>query len=108
MGKAFRLTRWKRFTTLYLPAIFPFLVTGWVTATGGAWNASIITEFVSGDGRTFATFGLGSELQLATAAGSIPLITASSLLMAGLVVLFNRLVWLPLYRMAETRYTLDR
>jgi NitT/TauT family transport system permease protein len=108
MGKAFRLTRWKRFTTLYLPAIFPFLVTGWVTATGGAWNASIITEFVSGDGRTFATFGLGSELQLATAAGSIPLITASSLLMAGLVVLFNRLVWLPLYRMAETRFTLDR
>jgi NitT/TauT family transport system permease protein len=108
MGKAFRLTRWKRFTTLYLPAIFPFLVTGWVTATGGAWNASIITEFVSGDGRSFATFGLGSELQLATAAGSIPLITASSLLMAGLVVLFNRLVWLPLYRMAETRYTLDR
>ncbi|MBK8725235.1 MAG: ABC transporter permease subunit [Holophagaceae bacterium] len=108
MGKAFRLTRWKRFTTLYFPAIFPFLVTGWVTATGGAWNASIITEFVSGDGKTFATFGLGSELQLATAAGSIPLITASSLLMAGLVVLFNRLVWLPLYRMAETRYTLDR
>jgi NitT/TauT family transport system permease protein len=108
MGKAFRLTRWKRFTTLYFPAIFPFLVTGWVTATGGAWNASIITEFVSGDGRTFATFGLGSELQLATAAGSIPLITASSLLMAGLVVLFNRIVWLPLYRMAETRYTLDR
>jgi NitT/TauT family transport system permease protein len=108
MGKAFRLTRWKRFTALYFPAIFPFLVTGWVTATGGAWNASIITEFVSGDGRTFSTFGLGSELQLATAAGSIPLITASSLLMAGLVVLFNRLVWLPLYRMAETRYTLDR
>ena len=63
---------------------------------------------VSGDGRTFSTFGLGSELQLATAAGSIPLITASSLLMAGIVVLFNRLVWLPLYRMAETRYTLDR
>lgn len=108
MGRAFRLTRWKRFTTLYFPAIFPFLVTGWVTATGGAWNASIITEFVSGDGRTFSTFGLGSELQLATAAGSIPLITASSLLMAGIVVLFNRLVWLPLYRMAETRYTLDR
>jgi NitT/TauT family transport system permease protein len=108
MGKAFRLTRWKRFTTLYFPAVFPFLVTGWVTATGGAWNASIITEFVSGDGGTFSTFGLGSELQLATAAGSIPLIAASSLLMAGLVVLFNRLVWLPLYRMAETRYTLDR
>ncbi|MBL0311191.1 MAG: ABC transporter permease subunit [Holophagaceae bacterium] len=108
MGKAFRLTRWKRFTTLYFPAIFPFLVTGWVTATGGAWNASIITEFVSGEGKTYSTFGLGSQLQLATEAHSIPLIAASSLLMAVLVVLFNRIVWLPLYRMAETRYTLDR
>ncbi len=108
MGKAFRLTRWKRFTTLYFPAIFPFMVTGWVTATGGAWNASILTEFVSGQGHTYSTFGLGSQLQLATEAHSIPLIAASSLLMAGLVVLFNRIVWLPLYRMAETRYTLDR
>ena len=108
MGKAFRLTRWKRFTTLYFPAIFPFMVTGWVTATGGAWNASILTEFVSGEGRTYSTFGLGSQLQLATEAHSIPLIAASSLLMAGIVVLFNRIVWLPLYRMAETRYTLDR
>jgi len=108
MGKAFRLTRWKRFTTLYFPAIFPFMVTGWVTATGGAWNASILTEFVSGEGHTYSTFGLGSQLQLATEAHSIPLIAASSLLMAGIVVLFNRIVWLPLYRMAETRFTLDR
>ncbi len=108
MGKAFRLTRWKRFTTLYFPALFPFMVTGWVTATGGAWNASILTEFVSGQARTYSTFGLGSQLQLATEAHSIPLIAASSLLMAALVVLFNRIVWLPLYRMAETRYTLDR
>lgn len=109
MGKAFRLTRWKRFTTLYFPAIFPFLVTGWVTATGGAWNASIATEWVTADhGNVFSTFGLGAELQRATMAQNIPLITASSLLMAGLVVLFNRLVWVPLYRMAETRFTLDR
>ncbi|HET8714924.1 MAG TPA: ABC transporter permease subunit [Holophagaceae bacterium] len=107
MGRAFRLNRWGRFKTLYLPAIFPFLVTGWVTATGGAWNASIITEFVSGGGHTYATFGLGSELQLATSANNLPMVAASSLLMAGLVVLFNRLVWVPLYRMAEQRYTLE-
>ena len=107
MGKAFRMTRWGRFKTLYLPAIFPFLVTGWVTATGGAWNASIVTEFVSGSGHTFLTFGLGSELRLATSANDLPMIAASSLLMAGLVVLFNRLVWVPLYRMAEQRYNLE-
>jgi NitT/TauT family transport system permease protein len=79
-----------------------------VTATGGAWNASIVTEWVaSGQGGAYFTFGLGSELQLATNAQNIPLIAASSLLMAGLVVLLNRLVWVPLYRMAETKYTLE-
>lgn len=107
MGKAFRVTRWGRFKTLYLPAIFPFLVTGWVTATGAAWNASIVTEFISGGGNTYLTFGLGSELQLATSANNLPMVAASSLLMAGLVVLFNRLVWVPLYRVAEQRYTLE-
>lgn len=107
MGKAFRITRWGRFKTLYLPAIFPFLVTGWVTATGAAWNASIVTEFISGGGNTYLTFGLGSELQLATSANNLPMVAASSLLMAGLVVLFNRLVWVPLYRVAEQRYTLE-
>lgn len=107
MGKAFRITRWGRFKTLYLPAIFPFLVTGWVTATGAAWNASIVTEFISGGGNTYLTFGLGSELQLATSANNLPMVAATSLLMAGLVVLFNRLVWVPLYRVAEQRYTLE-
>ncbi len=106
--RAYRLSLWRRCWTLYFPAVFPFLVTGWVTATGGAWNASIVTEIVTAKHQTLRTFGLGSEVVLATDQGSMPHLAASALLMAGIVVLFNRLVWGPLYRLAETRYALNR
>jgi NitT/TauT family transport system permease protein len=105
---AYRMSLWKRCWNLYFPAVFPFLVTGWVTATGGAWNASIITEIVTTRQHTLRTFGLGAEVVLATEQGSMPHLAASALLMAALVVLFNRLVWVPLYRLAETRYALNR
>jgi NitT/TauT family transport system permease protein len=105
---AYRMSLWKRCWNLYFPAVFPFLVTGWVTATGGAWNASIITEIVTTKQHTLRTFGLGAEVVLATEQGSMPHLAASALLMAALVVLFNRLVWVPLYRLAETRYALNR
>ncbi len=107
-SRAYRLSLWRRCWTLYFPAVFPFLVTGWVTATGGAWNASIVTEIVSAKHQTLRTFGLGSEVVLATDRGSMPDLAASALLMALIVVLFNRLVWGPLYRLAETRYALNR
>ncbi|MDP1833209.1 MAG: ABC transporter permease subunit [Geothrix sp.] len=107
-SRAYRLSLWRRCWTLYFPAVFPFLVTGWVTATGGAWNASIITEIVTAKHQTLRTFGLGAEVVMATDQGSMPHLAASALLMAGIVVLFNRLVWGPLYRLAETRYALNR
>ena len=97
-------TAWR----LYLPAIFPFLVTGWVTATGGAWNASIVTEIVQFQSRTIQTFGLGAIVTRSADLGNIPLLAASALLMAVLVVLFNRLVWGNLYRLAEDRYSITR
>jgi NitT/TauT family transport system permease protein len=107
-SRAYRMSLWMRCKTLYFPAVFPFLVTGWVTATGGAWNASIVTEIVTAKHETLRTFGLGAEVVLATEQGSMPHLAASALLMAVLVVLFNRLVWVPLYRLAETRYALNR
>lgn len=107
-ARAYRLSLWRRCWTLYFPAVFPFLVTGWVTATGGAWNASIVTEIVTAKHQTLRTFGLGAEVVLATDQGSMPHLAASALLMAGIVVLFNRLVWGPLYRLAESRYALNR
>jgi len=107
-AKAYRFGLWKTAWKLYFPAIFPFLVTGWVTATGGAWNASIITEIVQFRGQTFTTFGLGAIVTQSADEGNIPLLAASAILMAVMVVLFNRLVWAPLYRLAETRYSLNR
>lgn len=105
--RSYRLSVWKRCWALYFPAIFPFLVTGWVTATGGAWNASILTEWVEAKPEALSTFGLGAEIVHA-AGQNMPLLAAASLLMAAIVVLFNRLVWGPLYRLAETRYTVNR
>jgi len=107
-ARAYRFGIWKTAWKLYLPAIFPFLVTGWVTATGGAWNVSIITEIVQVRGQTFTTFGLGAIVTQSADAGNIPLLAASAILMALMVVFFNRLVWAPLYRLAETRYALNR
>lgn len=105
--RSYRVGLWGRCWGLYFPSIFPFLVTGWVTATGGAWNASILTEWVEAKPEALSTFGLGAEIVQA-AGKNMPLLAAASLLMAGIVVLFNRLVWGPLYRIAEDRYTLSR
>jgi NitT/TauT family transport system permease protein len=105
--KSYGLTVWQRCKALYFPAVFPFLVTGWVTATGGAWNASIVTEWVEAKPEALSTFGLGAEVVHA-AGQDMALLAAASLLMAAIVVAFNRLVWGPLYKLAETRYTLDR
>jgi NitT/TauT family transport system permease protein len=105
---AFRLRGWRRWRTLELPAVFPYLVTGLVTAAGGAWNASIVAELVHFRGRTLATTGLGALITEATAAGDFSLLAAGVLTMALAVVGLNRLGWRRLYRLAETRYALAR
>jgi NitT/TauT family transport system permease protein len=107
-AEAYRMGLFRRLRSLYLPAIFPYLVTGWVTATGGAWNASIVAEIAQIRGHAHVAFGLGAQVALATDARNMPLLAASALLMAALVVLFNRLVWAPLYRLAEERFALNR
>jgi NitT/TauT family transport system permease protein len=96
-------TRWRR---LYLPCVFPSLVTGLVTAAGGAWNAAIVSEYVvTADGVQIA-FGLGSLINQATIAGDFSLLAASVATMTGGVVTVNRYVWKPLWRLAEQRYRL--
>ncbi len=102
----FEVTGWRRWRTVILPAIFPFLVTGLITASGGAWNASIVSELVQFHGATLQTFGLGAVIAAAAEAGNYPLLLAGTLLMATVVVLLNRLVWRRLYYLAERRYRL--
>ncbi len=97
------MQRWK---TVILPGIFPYLVTGLVTASGGAWNASIIAEYFHLHGQTLATIGLGAQINHATDHGEFPILLLATIIMAIMVVTINRLVWRPLYRLAETKYRL--
>ena len=99
-----RLERWR---TLYLPALFPYIVTGAITASGGAWNASIVAEHVEFAGRTHAVTGIGAIITSATSAGNYPLLLAATLSMILAVVAINRLLWRRLYRVAEERYRLE-
>lgn len=105
-AKVYRLPRWQRWQTLILPGIFPYLITGIVTAVGGAWNASIVSEYVTFQQRTLSTPGLGSIIAQATASGNFSLLLAATGVMSLLVVLTNRLVWHPLYRLAQEKYQL--
>ena len=107
-SEVYRVAGRGRWTTLYLPSIFPFLVTGLITAAGGAWNASIVAEILLYKGKTLATFGLGSLITRATHDGDFPLLTAGVLTMSLALVLLNRTVWRRLYRLAETRFALNR
>src|SRR5216683_3011653 len=100
---------WRKWRTLILPAIFPYLITGLLTASGGAWNASIVSEYVQFNNHIVSTFGLGSSIAsaaAATPAPNFPVLLAATLLMAAFVVILNRLVWKRLYGLAERRYTL--
>jgi len=97
--------RWRK---LFLPAVFPYLVTGLVTAAGGAWNASIVAETLVSGGRTLETFGLGSLITKATREANFPLLAAGVLTMSFALVLINRTVWRRLSRLAETKYALNR
>jgi NitT/TauT family transport system permease protein len=96
--------RWRR---LILPAIFPYYITGAITAAGGAWNASIVAEVVSWGNTTLTATGLGAYISEYTTKGDFPHIALSISMMCLLVLTFNRLVWRPLYAIAETRFTLD-
>jgi len=103
----FRLRGIERWKKLILPGIFPYLVTGMVTASGGAWNASIVAEYFHFQSHIYTTTGLGATISQATDAGNFDLLLAATMMMAATVVTINRLVWRKLYALAETRYRLE-
>jgi NitT/TauT family transport system permease protein len=100
------LSRWQTWRTLWLPGIFPALTTGWITAAGGAWNTSIVAEYVQYQGKTHTATGLGAFIQNATEQGHFPQLAAAVLAMAIFVVTFNRLVWKRLSALAQQRFQL--
>jgi len=98
------LRKWK---VLILPSIFPYLVTGLITATGGAWNASIVSEYVIFGGEVQKTLGLGSLISESSASGNFSMLFASTLLMSLIVVTLNRFVWKRMFLLAEEKFRLD-
>ncbi|HEX7192704.1 MAG TPA: ABC transporter permease subunit [Thermoanaerobaculia bacterium] len=105
---SYRLNLKQRFASLYLPGVFPYLVTGWVTAAGGAWNASIVAEIMNFNGQLLTTNGLGAQISQAAERADFPHLAAGVTVMAIVVVLFNRTVWKRLYRITEERFSLSK
>jgi NitT/TauT family transport system permease protein len=107
-ARLFRMGTVQRLRALYLPAVFPYLVTGWVTAAGGAWNASVVSEYVCFRGETLVAAGLGARISMAAASGDLAVLAAAVSTMAAMVAVFNRLVWRRLDGLAERRFALAR
>lgn len=101
------LATFDRWRYLILPALFPYLVTGGITASGGAWNASIVAEYVTFGGRLHTTNGAGALIAHATSSGDYPLLLAATLALVAAVVTLNRTLWRWLYRKAEERFRLE-
>jgi NitT/TauT family transport system permease protein len=102
-----QLSRWERWRSLILPAIFPYAITGAIAAGGGAWNASVVAEYTQFGGRTYQTTGVGALIAEATGAGDFALLLAATLVLILTVVTINRFFWQRLYRLAEERYRME-
>jgi NitT/TauT family transport system permease protein len=102
-----QLSRRDRWRTLILPALFPFIITGAITASGGAWNASIVAEQVQFGGQTYTVLGVGALIAQATGSGNYALLLVATAALVGTVIAINRLVWRRMYHLAETRYRMD-
>jgi NitT/TauT family transport system permease protein len=107
-ARMYRMRGWDLFSKVLMPGVFPYLVTGMVTSAGGTWNASIVAEYVTDKGQTLTAFGLGSQISISAAAADYPMLAASVVVMSLMVVVFNRLVWKRLYRLAEEKYSLSK
>ncbi len=103
----FRIRGWQWWREVMLPGIFPYFITGAITAAGGAWNASIVAESVSWGHTKLTAHGLGAYIADNTAAGNFPKIVLGIAVMSLFVTLFNRFLWRPLYAYAEDRLRLD-
>jgi NitT/TauT family transport system permease protein len=103
----FRIRGWLWWRKVMLPGIFPYYVTGAITASGGAWNASIVSEYVSWGQDNVVAHGLGAYIAQTTAAGDFPKIALGVVVMSIFVVAFNRAVWRPMYALAENKLRLN-
>jgi NitT/TauT family transport system permease protein len=106
LADQFRLPWRQKWRQVILPAVFPSYVTGGITAAGGAWNASIVAEVVTFGKHHLVASGLGAYITEATAAGSFAKVLIGIVVMSFYVVVVNRLLWRPLYALAEKRFAM--
>jgi NitT/TauT family transport system permease protein len=106
-ARIFRFKLLDRWRLLILPGIFPYLITGLITAAGGAWNASIVAEYFHFKGQTLSTIGLGAIISRASDAGNSDQLLVATIAMSAMVVAINRIVWRRLYHIAEIRFKLE-
>lgn len=102
-AQSFHLSGWKWWRFVILPGIFPYYITGAITASGGSWNAAIVAEVASWGDQKLTAVGLGSFIANATEAGDFQRVVLGIVVMSLYVTLFNRLLWRPLYAFAENR-----
>jgi len=105
-ARNFRVGGWLWWRRVILPGVFPYYVTGAITASGGSWNAAIVAEVASWGNTRLVAHGLGAYIAQATADGATAKVVLGVAVMSGFVVAFNRLLWRPLYSFASRRLTL--
>jgi NitT/TauT family transport system permease protein len=105
-ASTFHIRGWNWWFKVIIPGIFPYYVTGAITASGGSWNASIVAEVASWGDTKLTAYGLGAYIAQATEAGDYPRIVLGIAVMSLFVILFNRLVWRPLYAFSNRRLRL--
>ena len=103
-GQIFHMRAWQRWRDMIIPGIFPYFVTGALTASGGSWNASIVAEVASSGHTQLHAAGLGAYIAQATAEGAFPHVALGIAVMSFFVILLNRSLWRPLYAYAERRF----
>ncbi len=106
-AQVYRLRSWTWWRRVMLPGIFPYYLTGALTASGGSWNASIVAELVSWGHQHLQAYGLGSYIASATEAGDYPRVLLGVVVMSLFVTVFNRTLWRRLFVFAERRLRLD-
>jgi NitT/TauT family transport system permease protein len=101
------LSYWRKLKTLFIPSIFPSLVTGLATAAGAAWNACIVSEYITYDKKLFVAHGLGALINAATVSKNFPDLVAGLSVMMLVIIGLNRTLWAWLYTLSQTRFRMD-
>jgi NitT/TauT family transport system permease protein len=102
-----RLKGWLWWRHFALPSVFPYYLTGAITASGGSWNAAIVAEWVSWGDKHIAAHGIGAYIADATQAGDMDRVVLGIVVMIVYVIAVNRLIWRPLYTLAERKYRMN-